>query len=142
MREALGVVVTGLGAPAHIEPIVVDDPGPGEVLVRLVANGVCHSDLWSIQHGNWGSPFPMLLGHEGAGVVEARGEGVDHVDVGDRVLLAWAVPCGTCTACRRGRPDDARTGGTAATDAHRGRSRLIGRVDRLTRDYTVVQRHR
>jgi S-(hydroxymethyl)mycothiol dehydrogenase len=104
MREARGVVVTGLGAPARIEPITVDDPGPGEVLVRVVANGVCHSDLWSIQHGNWGSPFPMLLGHEGAGVVEMVGEGVTHVGEGDRVLLAWAVPCGTCTACVRGRP--------------------------------------
>src|SRR5215210_5516498 len=93
MREARGVVVSGLGAPARIEPIVVDDPGPGEVLVRLVANGVCHSDLWSIQHGNWGSPFPMLLGHEGAGVVEMVGDGVIHVGQGDRVLLAWAVPC-------------------------------------------------
>jgi S-(hydroxymethyl)mycothiol dehydrogenase len=104
MREARGVVVTGLGAPARIEPILVDEPGPGEVLVRVVANGVCHSDLWSIQHGNWGSPFPMLLGHEGAGVVEMLGEGVTHVGVGDPVLLAWAVPCGTCTACLRGRP--------------------------------------
>jgi len=104
MREARGVVVTGLGAPARIEPILVDDPGPGEVLVRLVANGVCHSDLWSIQHGNWGSPFPMLLGHEGAGVVEMIGDGVTHVDAGDPVLLAWAVPCGVCVACTRGRP--------------------------------------
>ena len=104
MREARGVVVTGLGAPARIEPITVEDPGPGEVLVRVVANGICHSDLWSIQHGNWGSPFPMLLGHEGAGIVEMVGEGVTHVGAGDPVLLAWAVPCGTCAACRRGRP--------------------------------------
>jgi S-(hydroxymethyl)mycothiol dehydrogenase len=104
MREARGVVVTGLGAPARIEPFHVDDPGPGEVLVRIVANGVCHSDLWAIQHGNWGSPFPMLLGHEGAGVVEMLGDGVGHVAVGDPVLLSWAVPCGTCRACLRGRP--------------------------------------
>jgi S-(hydroxymethyl)mycothiol dehydrogenase len=104
MREARGVVVTGLGAPARIEAITVDDPGPGEVLVRVVANGVCHSDLWSIQYGNWGSPFPMLLGHEGAGIVEAVGEGVTNVHDGDRVLLAWAVPCGSCIACTRGRP--------------------------------------
>jgi S-(hydroxymethyl)mycothiol dehydrogenase len=104
MREAHGVVVAGLGAPARIEPILVDDPEPGEVLVRVVANGVCHSDLWAIQHGNWGSPFPMLLGHEGAGVVELVGEGVTHVAPGDEVLLVWAIPCGTCAACVRGRP--------------------------------------
>jgi S-(hydroxymethyl)mycothiol dehydrogenase len=52
MRDARGVVVSELGAPARIEPIHVDDPGPGEVLVRVVANGVCHSDLWAIQNGN------------------------------------------------------------------------------------------
>jgi S-(hydroxymethyl)mycothiol dehydrogenase len=104
MREALGVVVGGRGAPARIEPITLDDPGAGEVLVRIVANGVCHSDLWAIQNGNWGSPFPMLLGHEGAGVVEAVGPDVTHVAPGDAVLLVWAMPCGTCTACLRGRP--------------------------------------
>jgi len=104
MRDARGVVVTAPGAPARIAPIVVDRPGPGEVLVRIVANGVCHSDLWAIEHGNWGSPFPMLLGHEAAGIVEESGDGVDHVAPGDRVLLAWALPCGTCVACRRGSP--------------------------------------
>jgi S-(hydroxymethyl)mycothiol dehydrogenase len=104
MRDARGVVVRGRGAPAKIEPMTVDEPEPGEVLVRIVANGVCHSDLWAIQNGNWGSPFPMLLGHEGAGIVEAVGDDVTHVSPGDRVLLAWAMPCGTCAACVRGRP--------------------------------------
>src|SRR5512144_970842 len=96
MLEARGVVIHAAGAPAHIEPIVVDAPGPNEVLVRVVANGVCHSDLWAIANGNWGAPFPMLLGHEGAGVVESVGAGVTHVATGDAVLLAWAVPCGAC----------------------------------------------
>ena len=104
MRDARGVVVGGRGAPARIEPITLDEPGPGEVLVRIVANGVCHSDLWAIQNGNWGSPFPMLLGHEGAGVVETVGPDVTHVAQGDAVLLVWAMPCGTCAACVRGRP--------------------------------------
>ena len=104
MRDARGVVIASPGAPARIVPIVVDEPGPGEVLVRVHANGVCHSDLWAIQHGNWGAPFPMLLGHEGAGEVETVGDGVTHVAPGDRVLLVWATPCGTCPACRRDRP--------------------------------------
>jgi S-(hydroxymethyl)mycothiol dehydrogenase len=104
MRDARGVVVRGRGAPAQIEHIAIDEPVDGEVLVRVVANGVCHSDLWAIQNGNWGSPFPMLLGHEGAGVVEAVGPDVVHVAPGDRVLLAWAMPCGACPACLRGRP--------------------------------------
>lgn len=104
MIEALGVVVAAPGAAAQIEPIRVEPPGDGEVLVRVVANGVCHSDLWAIANGNWGAPFPMLLGHEGAGIVEEVGGGVTNVVPGDAVLLAWAVPCGVCTACRRGRP--------------------------------------
>jgi Zn-dependent alcohol dehydrogenase len=102
--EAMGAVVADRGAAVRIEPIEVDPPGPGEVLVRVHANGLCHSDLWAIDHGNWGSPFPMLLGHEGAGIVQATGEGVTNVREGDPVLLAWAVPCGTCGSCRRGRP--------------------------------------
>ena len=96
--------MTEPGGPIRIEPIVVDDPGPGEVLVELAASGVCHSDVWAIEHGNWGSPWPMLLGHEGAGVVAAIGEGVSTVTVGARVVLTWAVPCGRCPRCARGVP--------------------------------------
>lgn len=103
-RQAFGAVVEGLGAPIIVEPIEVDDPGPGEVLVRIDANGICHSDHWAIHNGNWGEPFPMLLGHEGAGRVEMVGEGVERVGVGDPVVLAWAVPCGRCRLCSRGEP--------------------------------------
>ncbi|HEX5937571.1 MAG TPA: alcohol dehydrogenase catalytic domain-containing protein [Actinomycetota bacterium] len=103
-RQASGAVVDGIGAMVSIDDLVIDSPGPDEVLVRIVASGVCHSDLWAIEHGNWGAPFPMLLGHEGAGVVEEVGEGVRSPSVGDPVVLAWAVPCGTCGPCRRGVP--------------------------------------
>jgi S-(hydroxymethyl)mycothiol dehydrogenase len=103
-REAIGAVVDAAGTAVEIESLEIDAPGPGEVLVRLAASGVCHSDLWAIEHGNWGAPFPMLLGHEGAGIVEEAGEGVETPHVGDHVVLSWAVPCGTCGPCRRGVP--------------------------------------
>ena len=102
--DGLGAVVEHAGSPIRVEPIVLDDPGPGEVLVRLAASGLCHSDVWAIEHGNWGAPWPMLLGHEGAGVVEALGEGVSSVAAGDRVVITWAVPCGRCRTCLRGAP--------------------------------------
>jgi S-(hydroxymethyl)mycothiol dehydrogenase len=104
VTHGMGAVVEAAGTAIRVEPIVVDDPGPGEVLVRLAASGVCHSDVWAIEHGNWGSPWPMLLGHEGAGVVETIGEGVTSVGPGDRVVLTWAVPCGRCRQCLRGAP--------------------------------------
>jgi S-(hydroxymethyl)mycothiol dehydrogenase len=102
--EGRGAVVDWRGGRIHVEAIEVDEPGPGEVLVRVLASGICHSDHWAIRNGNWGSPFPMLLGHEGAGVVQAVGEGVRTLADGDRVVLSWAVPCGTCRRCRRGQP--------------------------------------
>jgi Zn-dependent alcohol dehydrogenase len=102
--EALGAVVPDIGERLRIEPIQVDTPGPGEVRVRVVASGVCHSDHWAMANGNWGAPFPMLLGHEGAGIVHDVGEGVSDLGAGDPVLLAWAVPCGECRSCLRGRP--------------------------------------
>ena len=104
VTDGVGAVVDTARAAIRVEPIVIDDPGPGEVLVALAASGVCHSDVWAIEHGNWGAPWPMLLGHEGAGVVEAVGDGVTSVGPGDRVVLTWAVPCGTCRQCVRGAP--------------------------------------
>lgn len=103
-RAAVGAIVDALGGPIVVEPILMDDPGPGEVLVRIVASGVCHSDLWARDNGNWGAPFPMLLGHEGAGVIDAVGAGVEDRAIGDPVVVSWAVPCGTCRPCLRGTP--------------------------------------
>ncbi|MGW5572816.1 NAD(P)-dependent alcohol dehydrogenase [Nocardia thailandica] len=84
------------------ERVLLDDPGPGEVLVRLVATGVCHTDL-SVLAGRLPTPLPAVLGHEGAGVIEAVGAGVTTADIGDRVVLSFAS-CGACTRCRTGRP--------------------------------------
>jgi S-(hydroxymethyl)mycothiol dehydrogenase len=99
--ETRGIVVWEAGASVKPEPIIVDDPGPGEVLVRLQASGVCHTDL-HVQKGHIGTP-PILLGHEGAGIVEAVGPGVSEPRVGDYVILAWRAPCGVCRFCRQGR---------------------------------------
>src|SRR5207247_4363184 len=87
-----------------LEEIRVDPPGPGEVLVRIDATGVCHSDLHVIQEDGWHHPYPVLLGHEGAGTVETLGEGVTSLVTGDRVVLGWKTPCGTCSSCARGEP--------------------------------------
>ena len=103
-HEGFGAIVDHASGSISVEAIRVDDPGPGEVLVRIAASGVCHSDVWAIEHGNWGAPWPMLFGHEGAGTVESVGEGVVHVAPGDRVVLTWAVPCGRCRQCLRGVP--------------------------------------
>jgi Zn-dependent alcohol dehydrogenase len=99
----LGVVLSAPGTVA-LEEIVVDAPGPGEVLVRIEATGVCHSDLHVIEEDGWGHALPVLLGHEGAGTVEAVGDGVARLAVGDRVVLGWKTACGKCVACRRGAP--------------------------------------
>ncbi|MET0799687.1 MAG: zinc-binding dehydrogenase [Actinomycetota bacterium] len=104
VTTGVGALVDRQGGTVRVESIVVDDPEPGEVLVRIAASGLCHSDLWAIEHGNWGAPWPMLLGHEGAGVVQGVGEGVTSVAAGDRVVLTWAVPCGRCRQCLRGAP--------------------------------------
>ena len=104
MPDAIGAIVEEAGGAVVIEPLQIDQPEAGEVLVRIVASGVCHSDLWARDNGNWGSPFPLLLGHEGAGIVEEVGTGVETVAPGDAVVLSWAVPCGACRPCQRGIP--------------------------------------
>ncbi len=98
-----GVVLSGPGAIA-LEEIRVEPPGPGEVLVRIEATGVCHSDLHVIEEDGWGHTFPVLLGHEGAGTVESIGDGVAGLSPGDRLVLGWKTACGICPTCLRGEP--------------------------------------
>jgi S-(hydroxymethyl)glutathione dehydrogenase/alcohol dehydrogenase len=86
-----------------VDDLEVRDPGPGEVRVALSAAGLCHSDL-SVVDGTIPFPVPVVLGHEGAGVVEAVGAGVTHVAAGDHVALSTLANCGTCADCDRGRP--------------------------------------
>jgi S-(hydroxymethyl)glutathione dehydrogenase/alcohol dehydrogenase len=87
-----------------VEEVELDPPGPGEVLVRLAAAGVCHSDLHLVDGALGDGRWPMVLGHEGAGVVEEVGAGVDHVAVGDEVVLSWVPSCRSCEMCRAARP--------------------------------------
>jgi S-(hydroxymethyl)mycothiol dehydrogenase len=103
MHEVRGVVARARGAAVSVETVQVPDPGPGEVLVRPQACGVCHTDL-HYREGVVGDSFPYLLGHEAAGIVEAVGDGVSDVAPGDFVIIAWRAPCGACRSCRRGRP--------------------------------------
>ena len=83
--------------------IEVAPPGPGEVRINVVASGVCHSDL-SVQNGTIPLPTPIVLGHEGAGIVEEVGEGVTKVKVGDHVVLSFVPSCGECYTCTHGQP--------------------------------------
>src|SRR5262245_32928670 len=99
---ARAVVVRAAGGPAAVEEIEVDPPGEGEVLVRVLATGVCHTDLHA-KLGHFTPEFPYLLGHEAAGVVEAVGAGVTRPAVGSRVVLTWRAPCGACRLCAAGR---------------------------------------
>lgn len=93
-------VVEEIGAPFSREELTLADPGPGEVLVRVVGTGVCHTDL-NTQSGDMPLPLPGVLGHEGSGVVEAVGEGVTTVGPGDHVIMGWPY-CGECRNCIRG----------------------------------------
>lgn len=99
MRAA---VVERAGMPVAIEDVSLEGPRAGEVLVRMTASGVCHSDL-HVRDGDWERPGPIVLGHEGAGVVEAVGNGVAPELVGRTVALSWYAPCLACRACQRGR---------------------------------------
>jgi S-(hydroxymethyl)glutathione dehydrogenase / alcohol dehydrogenase len=95
-------VFTGVRQPLAVEELEIDPPAAGEVAVRVEASGVCHSDLHVVE-GEWEETPPMVLGHEGCGVVDAVGEGVAGVAVGDRVVLSWYAPCGRCRYCAEGR---------------------------------------
>ena len=97
------VVLEATGGPLTPCELELAPPGPSEVLVRLRASGVCHSD-WNAVDGTAENPCPCVLGHEGAGVVDAVGESVTRVTLGDHVALSWAPWCGECEECRRDLP--------------------------------------
>jgi Zn-dependent alcohol dehydrogenase len=91
--ETTAAVLHAFREPHRIERVELRDPGPGEVLVRVEAAGVCHSDVGQAD-GDWAFPLPAVLGHEGAGVVEAVGPRVSGLAAGQRVVLSLAPGCG------------------------------------------------
>ena len=103
INRVTGVIARSKGAPVELTTILVPDPGKGEVLVRIKACGVCHTDL-HYREGSINNDFPFLLGHEASGIIESVGEDVTSVQPGDFVILAWRAPCGSCRSCARGYP--------------------------------------
>ena len=122
-----GVVLSSPGAVA-IEEIVVDDPGPGEIAVRIEASGVCHTDLHVVEEDGWGHRLPVLLGHEGAGTVEEVGGDVTGVAIGDRVVIGWKASCADCEYCRRGEPRRCKRPPAAGPRLHRGDGSVLSPV--------------
>ncbi|WFE43053.1 alcohol dehydrogenase catalytic domain-containing protein [Verrucosispora sp. WMMD1129] len=113
-----GLVVRGVGKPPRVEPVELPATGSGQVRVAVRAAGVCHSDL-SMVDGTIAAPYPLLLGHEAAGVVVEVGDDVDRIAVGDHVVLDWAPPCRVCWYCGHGEPWLCERSGTpAATAGH------------------------
>ena len=128
-------VLEAVGSPLRVQELELDAPGAGELLVRVEAAGICHSDL-SVVNGSRPRPTPMVLGHEAAGVVEAVGPGVGDVTVGDHVVLTFVPSCGVCPDCAGGRP--AACGPAAAAN---GEGRLVGGGRRFHRDGEDVHHH-
>src|SRR6185369_14837157 len=102
-----GAVCYSADRPVVIEDVQVRDPGPGEVRVAIKAAGLCHSDL-SVIDGTIPYPMPVVLGHEGAGIVDAVGVGVRAVKEGDAVIISTLSHCGRCSKCDEGHPTECR----------------------------------
>ncbi len=94
--------------PLEVQDVDLEKPHAGEVLVQNIASGVCHSD-WHVVTGDTKHPLPVVLGHEGAGIVQEVGEGVTSLEVGDHVVLNWAPNCGTCYYCLHDQPQLCQT---------------------------------
>ena len=121
--------------PLSIEEVELDPPGPGEVLVRIAAAGLCHSDL-SVINGDRPRPMPMALGHEAAGIVEALGPEVDDLAVGDHVIMVFMPSCGHCLPCAEGRPALCEPGAAA-----NGKGALLSGGHRLHRHGEALHHH-
>jgi alcohol dehydrogenase len=121
--------------PLTIGELELDEPAAGELLVRIEAAGICHSDL-SVVDGNRPRPVPMLLGHEAAGRVEARGAGVTDVEIGDRVVMTFLPRCGRCAGCATDGRLPCEVGTAANNDGT-----LVGGGRRLSRGRESVSHH-
>ncbi len=103
MIEFQAAILPAVGKPLEIATVRIDALRPGDVLIRIMASGLCHTDLEVIE-GALAYPMPIVLGHEGAGVVEAVGPGVEDVKAGDHVVASWNPHCGHCFYCERDQP--------------------------------------
>src|SRR6201995_5580851 len=126
MRAA---VLEQFGAPLVVQEVDLADPGPGEVLVRLVACGVCHTDMYTASGADPSGYAPTVLGHEGAGVVEAVGADVTSLAPGDRVVTLFSPQCRECEHCR-----DPRTNLCLAIREQQNQGYLPDGTTRLSRD--------
>jgi alcohol dehydrogenase len=121
--------------PLSIDEIDLAPPGPGEILVKIGAAGLCHSDL-SVINGDRPRPMPMALGHEAAGIVEELGQGVTDLECGDHVVLVFVPSCGHCEPCAEGRPALCEPG-AAANSA----GTLLSGARRLSRNGQPIHHH-
>ncbi|MBM3566416.1 MAG: zinc-binding dehydrogenase, partial [Alphaproteobacteria bacterium] len=121
--------------PLSIDEVDLDPPGEGEVLVRVRAAGLCHSDL-SVVNGNRPRPVPMALGHEAAGEVVEWGPGVRDLKAGDHVVMVFVPSCGHCSPCMEGRPALCEPGAAA-----NGQGILVSGARRLSRKGQPVNHH-
>ncbi|QCB50968.1 S-(hydroxymethyl)mycothiol dehydrogenase [Rhodococcus sp. PAMC28707] len=102
-QQVRAVVAKAKGEAVSIETVTIPDPGPNDVVVKIDACGVCHTDL-AYRDGGINDEYPFMLGHEAAGTVETVGDAVTHVEIGDFVVLNWRAVCGECRACKKGTP--------------------------------------
>ena len=121
--------------PLKIEELDLAPPGSGEILVRVKATGLCHSDL-SVINGDRPRPLPMALGHEAAGIVEQLGDGVHDLVVGDHVVLVFVPSCGYCNPCAEGRPALCEPGAAANSAGS-----LLSGTRRITRNGQTIHHH-
>lgn len=124
------------GTRIEVADVELAPPGPGEVLIDIAAAGVCHSDLHVLRR-EWKVPIPLVMGHEGSGVVAALGEGVIGLSVGDHVVLSWVPNCGECRYCLLNRPAQCQV--VAEIVASQGM--LYDKTSRLSRDGRMIHHY-
>ncbi|MCZ6463780.1 MAG: alcohol dehydrogenase catalytic domain-containing protein [Proteobacteria bacterium] len=122
-KQGKAVIHRELNKPVVVEEVTFESPRRDEVMLKIEACGVCHSDL-SVTNGTIPIPPPLVLGHEACGVVEEVGEGVSEVSVGDRVVVSWIPMCGKCRYCAGGKPQLCDMGARAAFTLQDGTRRL------------------